>query len=148
MSRWSSRRNSNALLARRAKTQPDDRALLVFPPGLEFLVAFIGCLIAGVIAVPMMLPRRKNARDSSAGIIANCEPVVALTSAAFASRKDPHERFAREQLEWLTVDLTPAAPRAAGLPEPDTHDIAFLQCAEVGCSPNFGYDLCVSRYRA
>ncbi len=66
--------------------RPGDRALLVFPPGVEFLIAFFGCLIAGVIAVPMMPPRRQSARDSSAGIIANCEPAVALTSAAFAAR--------------------------------------------------------------
>ena len=40
------------------RVQPGDRAVLVFPPGLEFIVAFFGCLIAGVIAVPMMAPRR------------------------------------------------------------------------------------------
>ncbi|MGO4816258.1 AMP-binding protein, partial [Cupriavidus sp. 2MCAB6] len=34
-----------------------ERALLMFPPGLDFLVAFFGCLIAGTIAVPMMPPR-------------------------------------------------------------------------------------------
>ena len=61
--------------------RPGDRAILVFPPGLEFLVAFFGCQIARVIAVPMMMPRRQSARDSSAAIMANCEPVVALTSA-------------------------------------------------------------------
>ena len=55
--------------------RPGDRALLVFPAGVEFMVAFFGCLIARVIAVPMMLPRRQSARDSSAGIMANCEPV-------------------------------------------------------------------------
>jgi acyl-CoA synthetase (AMP-forming)/AMP-acid ligase II len=190
--------------------------------------------MARVIAVPMMMPRRQSARDSSAAIMANCEPAVALTTAAFATRKDLHERFSRERLQWLPVDLTPVGPQAAGWPEPESHDIAFLQytsgstsdpkgaavshanllanlemirrslgttrqstyvnwvplyhdmglilnalealyvgalCvlmapngfmqrplnwlraigqyrAEVGCSPNFGYDLCVSRYRA
>src|SRR5262249_41703451 len=59
--------------------QRGDRALLVFPPGLEFLVAFYGCLIAGIIAVPMMMPRR-NARDASGAILANCEPTIALTT--------------------------------------------------------------------
>ena len=219
----------------RAVARPGERALLVFPPGLEFIVAFFGCLIAGVIAVPMMMPRRQSARDASAAIIANCEPAVALTSAAFANRQDLQARFAREGLQWLPVELdvppvaTPDRPAA-----PQPHDIAFLQytsgstsepkgvavshanllanlemirCAlgntdqstyvnwvplyhdmglilntlqtlyvgslcvlmapnaftqrplnwlraihdyraEVACSPNFGYDLCVSRYRA
>lgn len=31
---------------------PGSRALLMFPPGLEFVSAFLGCLYAGVIAVP------------------------------------------------------------------------------------------------
>ena len=33
--------------------RPGDRALLVYPPGLEFTCAFLGCLRAGVVAVPV-----------------------------------------------------------------------------------------------
>src|SRR5262245_48187817 len=33
-----------------------ERALLLYPPGLEALEAFMGCLYAGVIAVPLDLP--------------------------------------------------------------------------------------------
>src|SRR4028118_1304207 len=29
-----------------------ERALLLYPPGLEFIAAFFGCLYAGVVAVP------------------------------------------------------------------------------------------------
>ena len=36
---------------------PGDRALLLFPPGLDFVAAFFGCLYAGVIAVPAFPPR-------------------------------------------------------------------------------------------
>lgn len=35
---------------------PGSRALLVFPPGFDFLEAFFGCLYAGVIAVPLQAP--------------------------------------------------------------------------------------------
>jgi len=226
---------AQALAARLTKiAKPGDRAILVFPPGLEFLIAFFGCLIARVIAVPMMVPRRQSARDSSAGIMANCEPAVALTSPAFAIRNDLQARFKSEQIQWLSVDLTQTGRGVADLPQPQPEDIAFLQytsgstsdpkgvavshanllanlemirlalgntrqstyvnwvplyhdmglilnalealyvgalCilmapnafmqrplnwlraihhyrAEVGCSPNFGFDLCVSRYRA
>ena len=65
---------ANALAQRLADVaKPGDRALLVFPPGLEFIIAFFGCLIARVIAVPMMVPRRQSSRDSSASIMANCQ---------------------------------------------------------------------------
>ncbi len=76
-----------------AAAKPGERALLVFPPGLEFVVAFFGCLIARMIAVPMMVPRRQSARDSSASIMANCKPALALTSPALAQRGDLAERF-------------------------------------------------------
>jgi len=121
---------ANAFAARLGEVaRPGERALLVFPPGLEFIVAFFGCLIARVIAVPMMMPRRQSARDSSAAIIANCEPVVALTSAAFAIRGDLQARFAREGLQWLAVDLAPSHVEAASadVPPPQAEDIAFLQ---------------------
>src|SRR5579872_5980094 len=34
-----------------------ERALLLYPPGLEFISAFFGCLYAGAIAVPAYPPR-------------------------------------------------------------------------------------------
>src|SRR3954452_8218241 len=119
---------ANALAARLGGVaRPGERALLVFPPGLEFIIAFFGCLISGVIAVPMMMPRRQSARDSSAAIIANCEPAVALTNAAFAIRQDLQARFSREGLQWLAVDLTPSPAATPINRMPQASDIAFLQ---------------------
>jgi acyl-CoA synthetase (AMP-forming)/AMP-acid ligase II len=119
---------ANAVAKRLAAVaKAGDRALLVFPPGLEFIVAFFGCLIARVIAVPMMVPRRQSARDSSASIIANCKPILALTSPTLAQRGDLAARFAGHDLQWLTVDLTPGAPGAVELPHPQKDDIAFVQ---------------------
>ncbi|MBV8936233.1 MAG: AMP-binding protein, partial [Alphaproteobacteria bacterium] len=88
---------SAAALARNLAEQAQigDRALLVFSPGLEFIVAFFACLIAGVIAVPMMVPRRTGSRDASAAILADCSPRLALTRRDLltASRPDLAQRF-------------------------------------------------------
>ena len=46
---------ASLLLTRRGK---GERALLLYPDGLEYLKAFFGCLYAGVIAVPAYPPRR------------------------------------------------------------------------------------------
>jgi acyl-CoA synthetase (AMP-forming)/AMP-acid ligase II len=119
---------ANALATRLIKiTQPRDRAVLVFPPGLEFIVSFFGCLIARVVAVPMMPPRRQSARDSSARILASCAPTIALTSPGFAIREDLHERFLSSQIQWLSVDLKHAEYDAADLQCPGPEEIAFLQ---------------------
>src|SRR6201992_3722066 len=84
-------------LARTAR--PKDRAVLVFPPGLEFIVAFFGCLMAGAIAVPMMVPRRRSGRDSSAAIPRDCEPVIGLTNHASLAAGDLQARFADYQMQ-------------------------------------------------
>src|SRR4051794_5740802 len=95
---------ADALAARLAlKAAPGERALLVFPSGLEFAVALFGCLLARVIAVPIMVPRRQSARDSSASIVANCAPTIALTSAALMARQDLVERF--PELTWMTTEV-------------------------------------------
>jgi acyl-CoA synthetase (AMP-forming)/AMP-acid ligase II len=110
---------------------PGDRAILAFPPGLDFMVGFFGCLAAGVIAVPLAPPRRAGKRDSSANIVADCRPRFALTSASSATpaRDGLLARFADHPLEWVIVaDETPArADRAAPLRRPESRDIAFLQ---------------------
>lgn len=122
------RETATALAARLiAYAQPEDRAILVFPPGIEFMVAFFGCLMAGIIAVPMMMPRRNGARDSSAAILANCTPALALTTSSFALRGDLQARFAQENIRWIEVDLTEAAGATVDLQEPAPDDIAFLQ---------------------
>src|SRR5262249_21567476 len=43
-----------ALLQENAR--PGDRALLIYAPGLDFVGAFLGCLYAGVVAVPAYPP--------------------------------------------------------------------------------------------
>lgn len=64
-----------------AEAKPGDRALLLFPTGVEFVVSYFACLMAGLIAVPLMPPRKTAGRDSSAAVIADCAPRLILTPA-------------------------------------------------------------------
>src|SRR4051794_36914902 len=41
-----------------------ERAILLYPQSLEFVVAFFGCLYAGVIAIPASVPQRKHRGDA------------------------------------------------------------------------------------
>jgi acyl-CoA synthetase (AMP-forming)/AMP-acid ligase II len=115
-------------LARRLRK--GDRALLMFPAGLDFIVAFFGCLVAGVIAVPIMPPRRTSTRDSSESIIADCGAHVLLTTSSLVeNRLDIVARLRHIDLEWIAVDtLAPGPSEDAGGPLPLTReDLAFLQ---------------------
>jgi acyl-CoA synthetase (AMP-forming)/AMP-acid ligase II len=109
---------------------PGERAILLFPPGLEFVVAYFGCLAAGVIAVPLMVPRRTADRDSSAAIVADCSPAIAMTTRDLMERRpDVAERFTTKDLNWLTVSIAGEPPCGAdtALPRPSPIDIALLQ---------------------
>jgi acyl-CoA synthetase (AMP-forming)/AMP-acid ligase II len=106
-----------------------DRALLVFPAGLDFMLAFLGCLMAGVIAVPMMVPRRASTHDSSAAIVADCRPPLAMTTADLAAvRPDVIKRYHDAGLDWLLLgDDAVASGVGATFPPPGRDDVAFLQ---------------------
>jgi len=41
-----------------------ERALLLYPPGLDFICAFFGCLYAGIVAIPAPLPHRARLQRS------------------------------------------------------------------------------------
>src|SRR5438477_7944016 len=91
--------------------QKGDRAVLLFSPGLDFIIAFFACLLAGVIAVPLMVPRRASSRDASAAILADCSPRFAITCNDLLThaRPDLTQRFHTGQLDWVCVDLCGAA---------------------------------------
>ena len=58
---------------------PGERILLAFRQSLDFLVAFLGCQAAGLIPVPVSLPRGRERDNRLASIIADCTPRAALT---------------------------------------------------------------------
>ncbi len=120
------------VMARRiaARAAPGERALLLCPTGIEFMVGLFGCLLAGVIAVPMMLPRRQSARDASTGIVSDCTPRLALSLRRLidGERGDLAGRFAGAGIEFLAVDDAAADASGQDLPaSPLPEDLALLQ---------------------
>ncbi|WP_212818370.1 AMP-binding protein [Polymorphospora rubra] len=109
-----------------AEFAPGDRALLLLPPtGPQFVAAFLGCVHAGLVAVPVPLPasgRLNRAGDRLAGIVADCDPVVALV--ADAAGLPPG--VLPDAVRPLALDTLPPAP-ATGLPDRAPDEIAFLQ---------------------
>ena len=57
-----------------------ERALLVYPPGLDFITAFFGCIYAGILAVPVTMPNRKRTTTALASIIDSCRPSLVLST--------------------------------------------------------------------
>lgn len=82
------------------------RALLIYPPGLEFIAAFFGCLYAGVAAVPIYPPRRNQNLSRLQAVTADARATVALSTAPMIA--NIKAQFAKEavwtELQWLATD--------------------------------------------
>src|SRR5271166_5750461 len=57
----------------------DGRAMLLYSPGVEFIVAFYGCLYARVVAVPAHLPRPNRPMHRLRSIVEDARPSVVMT---------------------------------------------------------------------
>lgn len=66
-----------------SRCQPGDRALLSYPPGLDFATAFFGCLYAEVVAVPVCQLARRDLPPLT-HVAEDCAPTLCLTSARSA----------------------------------------------------------------
>jgi acyl transferase domain-containing protein/acyl-CoA synthetase (AMP-forming)/AMP-acid ligase II/acyl carrier protein len=68
------------------KMRPGERALLLYPPGIEYIAAFFGCLYAGVIAIPAYPPRRNRNISRLQAIVADASATVVLTTGIVVQR--------------------------------------------------------------
>ncbi len=107
-----------------------ERALLLYPAGLEFVAAFFGCLYAGVIAVPVYPPRRNRSLNRIQAIADDAEAKVALTTELVLNRVMPliDETPHLKQLTWLaTCQVPPDMEREWTMPDVHGDTLAFLQ---------------------
>jgi acyl-CoA synthetase (AMP-forming)/AMP-acid ligase II len=106
-----------------------ERVLLLYPPGLEYLIAFFGCLYAGAVAVPAYPPRRNRSLDRLQAVAADCGAIAALstpTVLATVEKLLPGAPGLR-RLRWLTGGQAAGDPEAWCEPALDGDALAFLQ---------------------
>jgi amino acid adenylation domain-containing protein len=107
-----------------------ERVLLLYPPGLEFIGAFIGCLYAGAVAVPINPPQHKRTFQRAQSILLDAQASIILTNAAFKKRL---EKFAvqtpgLETMRWVITDEVESCQRDEWQPPQMSADsLALLQ---------------------
>lgn len=119
-------------LARRLEGigSPGDRALILAPQGLDYIVAFFGAMQAGRIAVPLAVPLGGVSDERVSSVLADAAPTVILTTSAVCDavadyvKADAHAS-APEIVEVDTLDLD-APARSVRRTESCT-DTAYLQ---------------------
>jgi len=111
-----------------------DRALILLPPGLDFIMGFFGCLYAKVLAVPVYPPhpvRIERSIQIIQSIINDAQPTVALLSSSLLDAiisNDIAEKIF-EGVRLLVLDDIEIEYWHTKWKEPDIrgNNIAFLQ---------------------
>jgi acyl-CoA synthetase (AMP-forming)/AMP-acid ligase II/acyl carrier protein len=77
------------------KHKKGDRALMLFPSGIEFIVSLFGCFFAGIIGVPAYPPRKNRLFERFESIITDCRPALIMTTRKI--RDDLQKNFSGEK---------------------------------------------------
>jgi thioester reductase-like protein len=126
-------------LSRQVGLKPGDRALLVYPPGLEIIVAFFACARTGVIPVPVCPPTSLIFEGGLAKltiVARDCQATAALTTVEFYQSYRPlldQRRIslfcgntpALPNVDWVTTD--DVRGRASDGFHNNSNPILFLQ---------------------
>jgi acyl-CoA synthetase (AMP-forming)/AMP-acid ligase II/alkylation response protein AidB-like acyl-CoA dehydrogenase/acyl carrier protein len=109
---------------------PGERVLLFYPSGLDFIVAFLGCLCAGVVAVPVSVPNRKRGLEIVAGVAGDSGAKCILSVGSLLARYE--EDFAgcpglAEVPRWDTALWSTSGERFALATKLDANAPALLQ---------------------
>lgn len=110
-----------------------ERALLLYPPGLDYITAFFGCLYAGIVAVPVYPPQPARVERNLPRLQAirgDSQATVALTNEGLLASIDVLFKQAPEfrKLHWISTEDLPAS-LASEWHDPGINegDLAFLQ---------------------
>ncbi|WP_079070841.1 fatty acyl-AMP ligase [Streptomyces sp. IMTB 1903] len=107
---------------------PGDRAAVLAPQGLDYLVGFLGCLYAGVIAVPLHAPEAYRSNDRLRGILRDSAPACLLTVAeSVEAVRELGRTDLGDELPVVRLDELPRTPAAADGPPVRPEAPAYLQ---------------------
>ncbi|NET00655.1 MAG: fatty acyl-AMP ligase [Sphaerospermopsis sp. SIO1G1] len=109
------------------------RALLLYPQGLEVLTAFLGCLYAGVIAIPVPPPdagRLKRALPRLRAIVKDANATFAFTNRSFLEilQKEDSDFPEFKEMTWVaTEDVDLEIADQWQDPQVSADSLAYLQ---------------------
>ncbi|AKS31986.1 AMP-binding protein [Mycolicibacterium goodii] len=127
---WSAlaRRTVNVAAEIRRHGAVGDRALILAPQSLEYILAFLGSMQAGLVAVPLPLPHRGSGHDRVSAVFADTEPTVVLTTSTAV--KDVEEFVASAGMNPTIIEIDSLAldsDSGADLAPAELPSVAYLQ---------------------
>ncbi|MDB9513161.1 choline/carnitine O-acyltransferase [Kamptonema animale CS-326] len=121
-----------------------ERALLLYPQGLEFIAAFCGCLYAGAIAIPVPPPdpaRLKRTLPRLQAIAEDASATLVLTTSRITTQLAENYSQLQEVLgaHWLcTEEIADDWAEQWQPPEVDSNTLAYLQYTSGSTSTSKG----------
>ncbi|MDR3109286.1 MAG: aminotransferase class I/II-fold pyridoxal phosphate-dependent enzyme [Planctomycetaceae bacterium] len=106
------------------------RVLLLYPPGLDFIAAYFGCLYGGTVAVPVYPPRRNRSMLRIQAVSESANAKVALTNGVTLKRVVEliDEAPNLKELVWQATDeLDDGLEDSWTMPKINSDTVAFLQ---------------------
>ncbi|RKH45034.1 hypothetical protein D7X12_09075, partial [Corallococcus sicarius] len=110
-----------------------ERAMLLYPPGMDYVAGFFGCLYGGVVAVPAYPPdpsRLERTLPRLMAIVRDSQATVVLTTSFILSMAEGLFEMAPElsKLRWVATDDVAAGIESAWIkPGVGADSLAFLQ---------------------
>ncbi|WP_099250523.1 AMP-binding protein [Mycobacterium sp. shizuoka-1] len=128
------RRVSNFARELSACASPGDRAMIIAPQSLEYIVAFLGALHAGVIPVPLSVPMGGVTDERVDSVMRDASPVAVFTTSAVVAEVSrsivPMPGQAPPtiiEVDRLDLDAPPRPGAPAMYEHDDPHATAYLQ---------------------
>ena len=107
-----------------------ERVLLLYPPGMDFISAFLGCLYAGAVAVPAYPPRNKRHISRIQTIVDDAQARFLLTVTKSQERIESwlNVHSSLQSIHFVATDtLITGLEDNWAPPNITRHDLAFLQ---------------------
>ena len=106
-----------------------ERALLLYQPGTEFVTAFLGCLYAGVVAVPAYPPRANRSIERLLAVVKDAEAKFALTTSDLATNiASKFQAQSQQSLQFIATEVIDQnLADDWQRPDIDQETLAFLQ---------------------
>jgi long-chain fatty acid adenylase/transferase FadD26 len=82
-----------------------DRAAILAPQGLDYIVAFLGAMQAGFIAVPLSVPQFGTHDERVSGALRDCAPVAVLTTSAVVDDIRKYAQFQPRQQTPRVIEI-------------------------------------------
>ena len=107
---------------------PGDRAAILAPQGIDYIVAFFGAMHAGFIAVPLPVPAPGGLDERVIGVLRDSAPTVLLTTSAVVASVVPYASSQPGGSAPEVIEVDAVDPVAGPVPVAATSNAtAYLQ---------------------